>query len=62
MGIFVLRVEREKQNREEEKKLLGEGKRGVGLLFWWACLGGVALVFPNTECACGLLNACTVVH
>jgi len=44
MGIFVLRVEREKQNREEEKKLLGEGKRGVGLLFWWAlsrrgCLG-----------------------
>jgi len=33
MDVFVLRVEREKQNKEEGKKLLGEeGGRGPGLL------------------------------
>jgi len=33
MDVFVLRVEREKQNRKEGKKLPGEeGGRGPGLL------------------------------
>jgi hypothetical protein len=30
MDIFVLRVEREKQNMEEGKKLQGEGREGRG--------------------------------
>jgi len=57
MDIFILRVEREKQNREEGKKLPGEGKRGMGLLFT-----GLPSIFPNMECACGLLKACMAVH
>jgi len=67
---FVLRVEREKQNREEGKKLLGEGGEGRGrgrgpvIMVGLLSRRGARLpsVFSNTECACGLLNACTAVH